>query len=206
MSYTAGHPFFEMSCSFTYLGVPNHKNLAKSLCLARLCWWWWRHAACIPLGTDSVRAVVRLSLWFHAQLAAWSSGMFPAQGARGPGFNSQSSPVSVPPVFGAQHFHVRSDYFPCLSCLRSHFGCLIRGPVLKRQRLCRSVTPAKIHGNRSQRITTSLFTTSGSGFDLRETIRQRCPLVRHDHSFQGLTKCDTDTRQNMHAKVPSRAS
>ena len=33
-------------------GDPNQKYLAKSLCLAWLCWC-WRHAACIPPGTDS---------------------------------------------------------------------------------------------------------------------------------------------------------
>ena len=32
-------------------GDPNKKYLAKSLCVAWLCWC-WRHAACIPPGTD----------------------------------------------------------------------------------------------------------------------------------------------------------
>ena len=63
LSYTAGHPFFEMSCSFTYLGDPNQKKyLTKSLCLAWLCWC-WRHAACIPTGTDYAWQDCSLSQW-----------------------------------------------------------------------------------------------------------------------------------------------
>jgi len=40
--------------------------------------------------------IKRLVVFFDAHhLAAWSSGMILASGARGPGFNSRSSPVAL---------------------------------------------------------------------------------------------------------------
>ena len=78
LSYTAGHQFFEMSCSFTYLGDPNQKYLAKSLCLAWLCWC-WRHAACKPTGTDYAWQDCSLCLWRVPDTIKRYSCEFPLQ-------------------------------------------------------------------------------------------------------------------------------
>ena len=55
------------------MGDQNQKYLAKSLCLAWLCWC-WRHAACIPPGTDSACSGPKLKGRLHS---AHTGSMFP---------------------------------------------------------------------------------------------------------------------------------
>ena len=58
------------------------------------------HYVCLKnhfVGADTLGIIVACSSSLRAKVftvsAAWSSGMILAQGARGPGFNSRSSPV-----------------------------------------------------------------------------------------------------------------
>ena len=56
-------------------------------------------------------------------LAVWSSGMILAPGARGPGFNSQNSPLLRNEIFGARdlRFEPAAHIFLSLLHTLSHF-------------------------------------------------------------------------------------
>ena len=71
-------------------------------CILSRCSWVVLRITCVEknhfVGADTLAIVVVCSSSLRAKVftvsAAWSSGMILAQGARGPGFNSRSSPFS----------------------------------------------------------------------------------------------------------------